>query len=46
MKEKNMYGKMVLGVARTTFLIDNGKVTKVFTGVKAEGHAEQILATL
>ena len=46
MKEKNMYGKMVMGVARTTFLIDNGKIAKVFTGVKPEGHAEEILAAL
>jgi thioredoxin-dependent peroxiredoxin len=46
MKEKNMYGKMVMGVARTTFLIENGKIAKIFTGVKPEGHAEQILATL
>ena len=46
MKEKNMYGKMVMGVARTTFLIDNGKITKIFTGVKPEGHAEEILGAL
>ncbi len=41
-----MYGKMVMGFARTTFLIDNGKITRVFTGVKPEGHAEEILAAL
>ena len=46
MKEKNMYGKKVMGVARTTFLIQNGKITRIFTGVKPEGHAEEILATL
>ena len=46
MKEKNMYGKKVMGVARTTFLIDNGKITRIFTGVKPEGHAEEILAAL
>ena len=46
MKEKNMYGKMLMGVARTTFVIDGGKVVKVFTGVKPEGHAEEVLATL
>ncbi len=46
MKEKNMYGKMVMGVARTTFVIDNGKIAKIFTGVKPEGHAEEVLATL
>jgi peroxiredoxin Q/BCP len=46
MKEKNMYGKKVMGVARTTFVIDNGKIVKIFTGVKPEGHAEEVLATL
>lgn len=46
MKEKNMYGKKVMGVARTTFVIDNGKIAKIFTGVKPEGHAEEVLATL
>ncbi|HEY4089170.1 MAG TPA: thioredoxin-dependent thiol peroxidase [Bryobacteraceae bacterium] len=46
MKEKNMYGKKVMGVARTTFVIDNGKIVKIFNGVKPEGHAEEVLATL
>ena len=46
MKEKNMYGKKVMGVARTTFVIDNGKIVKIFSGVKPEGHAEEVLATL
>ena len=44
-KEKNMYGKMVKGIARTTYLIDKeGKVAKVFEGVKPDGHAEEVLA--
>ncbi|MES1257849.1 MAG: thioredoxin-dependent thiol peroxidase [Acidobacteriota bacterium] len=46
MKEKNMYGKKVMGVARTTFVIDNGKIEKVFNNVKPEGHAEEVLAAL
>ena len=46
MKEKNMYGKKVMGVARTTFLIENGKITKIFEKVKPEGHAEEVLAAL
>ncbi len=46
MKEKNMYGKKVMGVARTTFLIDNGVITRIFTGVKPEGHAEEVLGAL
>jgi len=46
MKEKNMYGKKVMGVARTTFVIDNGKIVKVFQNVKPEGHAAEVLAAL
>jgi thioredoxin-dependent peroxiredoxin len=45
-KEKNMYGKKVKGIARTTFLIDDeGKIAKVFENVKPDGHAEEVLAT-
>jgi peroxiredoxin Q/BCP len=46
MKEKNMYGKMVMGVARTTFVIDGGKIVKIFNNVKPEGHAEAVLAAV
>ena len=46
MKEKNMYGKKVMGVARTTFVIENGKITKIFNNVKPEGHAEEVLAAV
>ena len=45
--EKNMYGKITKGVARSTFLIDeNGKIVKVWPKVKVEGHAEEVLASL
>jgi len=44
-KEKNMYGRKVKGIARTTFLIDGeGKIAKVFESVKPDGHAEEVLA--
>ena len=47
LKEKNMYGKKVKGIERTTFLIaPDGKVTRVFPKVKAEGHAEEVVAAL
>lgn len=46
MKEKNMYGKKVMGVARTTFVMENGKIARVFENVKPEGHAEAVLAAL
>ena len=46
-KEKNMYGRKVMGIARTTFVIDKeGKIAKVFENVKPEGHAEEVLAAL
>ena len=44
--EKTMYGRKMMGVIRSTFLIDGtGKVVKVYPKVSPEGHAEQILAT-
>jgi thioredoxin-dependent peroxiredoxin len=47
MKEKNMYGKKVWGVARTTFIIGpDGKIQHIFEKVKPEGHAEEVLAYL
>lgn len=46
-KEKNMYGKKVMGIERTTFVIDaNGKIQKIFPKVKVEGHAAEVLAAL
>ncbi len=46
-KEKNMYGKKVMGVARTTFLIgETGKIERIFEKVKPEGHAGQVLCEL
>ena len=47
LKEKNMYGKKVMGIERTTFLIGpDGKLLKVFPKVKPEGHAEEVLSTI
>lgn len=47
MKEKNMYGKKVMGIERTTFIIGpDGKIARVFHKVKAEGHAVEVLAVL
>ena len=44
LKEKNMYGKKVIGIVRTTFLIGpEGKIERVFQPVKPEGHAEEVL---
>ena len=42
-----MYGKKVMGIERTTFVIgEDGRIVKIFPKVKAQGHAEQVLATL
>lgn len=44
LKEKNMYGKKVIGIVRSTFLIGpEGKIEHVFSPVKPEGHAEEVL---
>lgn len=47
MKEKNMYGKMVMGIERTTFVInEKGKIARIFPKVSPQGHAEEVLASL
>jgi peroxiredoxin Q/BCP len=44
MKMKNMYGKQVRGVERSTFVIDkNGTLIKEWRGVKVDGHAAEVL---
>lgn len=44
---KNMYGKQVRGIERSTFLIDqNGRLAREWRGVKVEGHAAEVLAAL
>ena len=43
--EKSMYGKTFMGIVRTTFLIGaDGKIARVWTNVKVDGHAEDVLA--
>jgi peroxiredoxin Q/BCP len=47
LQEKNMYGKKVMGIVRTTFIIGpDGKIQHIFPKVKAEGHAGEVLAYL
>ena len=46
-REKNMYGKKVMGIVRTTFVIGpDGRIEKIYNNVKAQGHAAQVLAGL
>lgn len=43
-KMKNMYGKQVRGIERSTFIIDkNGSLVKEWRGVKVDGHATEVL---
>jgi len=43
-KEKNMYGKKVLGIERSTFVLDeNGKLIKEWRKVKVPGHVDEVL---
>ncbi|RRA48099.1 thioredoxin-dependent thiol peroxidase [Acidipila sp. EB88] len=47
LKEKNMYGKKVMGIERSTFVIaPDGTLAKIFPKVKPEGHAQEVLAAL
>jgi len=46
-KEKNNYGKVSMGVVRTTYLIDEeGTIVRAFTKVKAGENPEQMLSEL
>ncbi|HCO07388.1 MAG TPA: peroxiredoxin [Acinetobacter ursingii] len=45
-KEKNMYGKKVMGIERSTFIFHNKQLVKSYRKVKAAGHAEQVLEDL
>jgi peroxiredoxin Q/BCP len=46
-KEKNLYGKKVMGIERTTFVIGaDGKIEKIYGKVKAQGHARAVLEGL
>jgi thioredoxin-dependent peroxiredoxin len=45
--EKQLYGKTVIGVIRSTFLInEEGVIAEALYGVKASGHVERLLRTL
>jgi peroxiredoxin Q/BCP len=43
-KTKNMYGRQVRGIERSTFVLDrNGVIAREWRGVKVPGHAEEVL---
>jgi len=44
MKMKQMYGKTVRGIERSTFVIDaQGQIVKEWRGVKVAGHVDEVL---
>ena len=44
MKLKNMYGKKVRGIERSTFVVDrDGRIAREWRGVKVPGHAKEVL---
>jgi peroxiredoxin Q/BCP len=46
-KEKLMYGKRVMGLERTTFIIGpDGVIRKIFPKVKVDGHVDKVVAAL
>jgi peroxiredoxin Q/BCP len=44
--EKSMYGRKYQGILRSTFLIRDGRIVRVFPKVKPKGHAAEVLAAL
>ena len=46
-KEKNMYGKKVMGIERSTFIFDSNKqLIKVWRKVKVAHHVNEVLASI
>ena len=41
--EKSLYGRKYMGIDRSTFLIRDGKVARIWRKVKVAGHAQQVL---
>jgi peroxiredoxin Q/BCP len=42
--EKSLYGRKYMGIDRSTFLIRDGRIVKIWRKVKVPGHAEAVLA--
>jgi len=46
-KEKSLYGRSFMGIARTTYLVGaDGKVARRWDNVKVDGHAEAVLTAI
>lgn len=45
LKEKNMFGRKVLGIERTTFVLDEtGKIVQVYRKVRVKDHVKEVLS--
>ena len=44
--EKSMYGRQYMGIERSTFLILDGTLKRIWRKVRVPGHAEEVLAAL
>jgi peroxiredoxin Q/BCP len=42
-REKTLYGRKFMGIERSTFLIDSGRVTRVWRKVRVPGHVDDVL---
>ncbi len=46
-QKKSLYGRMFMGVVRTTFIIDEkGRIARIFPKVKVTGHVDEVLEAL
>ncbi|CAN0374684.1 unnamed protein product [Phaeothamnion confervicola] len=46
-REKNMYGKVSMGIVRSTYILDaEGKVAHLWKRVKVEGHDQKVIEAL
>jgi len=44
--EKSFMGKRYMGIVRSTFIIDKGKIVKIFPKVSVLGHVKEIMDSL
>jgi thioredoxin-dependent peroxiredoxin len=43
--KKSLYGRMFMGITRSTFLIGaDGRIARIWPKVKVDGHAAEVLA--
>ena len=45
-KQKSMYGRTYWGIERTTFIIEQGRIARIFPKVSVDGHTEAVLEAL